>query len=101
MLFEIADLRCKSPGQRNVICIHAGDEAAFTLRYPEVQCAHEPASRFGMNDKASIIARQRLQQFARLIGATIVDDQKLEILVRLREDRRHRLDDKWLPVVDR
>ncbi len=97
MTVEDGDLTGDPVGERDVVVTEAGDELAASLLHDRVVGGRDAAVGL-VAHHAQPIAGELLEQRRRAVGRAIVDDQHLEIGVRLREAALDRLTDERLAV---
>jgi len=101
VLPEIGHLHLEPVGQGHVVSVHPRDELATGQQQPLVQGRHQSPIRSADEVDPRILFGIPLEDLGRAVGRAVVDDQELEVGLRLRQNALDGLGHVTLRVVDR
>src|SRR5690606_11395029 len=87
-------------GVGDIVSIHAGDPSCAGLCHPTVQCSHDSLVFQRDDADAGILCGEFRQDFRSAVGATIIDDDELEVTEGLAEDAPTGCRDVTLAIPD-
>jgi hypothetical protein len=101
LLLERRELRPEPAWPRDVVGPHGGDVAAARFGAGALRRGDESARLLAQDAKTTISQRPLARDVARRVTRTVIDDDDLQVLVRLLRERPQRLVQVLLPVANR